>query len=600
MRTFRARVALVALGVALAVFLALPTMALAYSASDYPNVNSAGYLSPTNPFAASGYSGQCTWFVWGRTYEKLGIALGGSHGGAETWYGDLGLAGYTHNPTTPLANSIACWGGGHVAFIEEVIGSNVVLNEAHVNGVLGYYGQPETVAISAMQNRSPGSLQGYIYVGGTTPTPPAEGSFVQVSGSPAVYRIAGGAPLYVSSWSAVGGSKPVTVLSQAQFNALNAVPSNGTLVASSGDGRVYEIAGGAPLYVSSFAAIGGARAVIGIDQWDVDNITNPAAHLNAVPSNGTLVGDSADGRVYEVAGGAPLYVSNFAAIGGARPVVGIDVWDINNTSDPHAHLSAYPSNGTLVASSGDGRVYEIAGGAPLYVSSFAAIGGARSVVGIDVWDINNTSDSHAHLRAKPANGTFVNAHTAARVERGSFIIAGGAPIYISSWSIYGGQAPTGIVEMDAWDLDNTGDVHAHLNAKPVNGTLVRGMPSQSYWTFASGYRVAKSAGTGAVAVDDVGLASFPVYAAPTTAPTFSKLSPTSGSIGTIVTIIGRHFGSKRGPSVVRFGTNSATKYLSWSSTRIRVKVPHGTVKGRVKVVIRTLAGTSPSRRFTRK
>jgi surface antigen len=171
MRTFRARVALVALGVALAVLLALPTMAFAYPASDYPNVNSAGYLSPTNPFAASGYSGQCTWFVWGRTYEKLGIALGGSHGGAETWYGDPGLAGYTHNPTTPLANSIACWGGGHVAFIEEVIGSNVVLNEAHVNGVLGYYGQPETVAISAMQNRSPGSLQGYIYVGGTSPPP---------------------------------------------------------------------------------------------------------------------------------------------------------------------------------------------------------------------------------------------------------------------------------------------------------------------------------------------------------------------------------------------------------------------------------------------
>jgi len=281
--------------------------------------------------------------------------------------------------------------------------------------------------------------------------------------------------------------------------------------------------------------------VVGIDQWDIDNITNTAAHLNAVPSNGTLVSDYADGRVYEVAGGAPLYVSNFAAIGGARPVVGIDVWDINNTSDPHAHL-----------------------------------------------------------RAKPANGTFINAHTAARVERGSFIIAGGAPIYISSWSIYGGQAPAGIVEMYAWDLDNTGDVHAHLNAKPVNGTLVRGMPSQSYWTFASGYRVAKSAGTGAVAVDDVGLASFPVYAAPTAAPTLSKLSPTSGSTGTIVIITGGHFGSKRGPSVVRFGARSVAKYLSWSSTKIRVKVPRGTVKGRVKVVIRTLAGTSRSKRFTRR
>ncbi|WP_238899747.1 hypothetical protein [Clostridium sp. YIM B02500] len=43
-------------------------------AATSPNISSSAYNSE-NIFTQSGYKGQCTWFVWGRAYEKLGIKL---------------------------------------------------------------------------------------------------------------------------------------------------------------------------------------------------------------------------------------------------------------------------------------------------------------------------------------------------------------------------------------------------------------------------------------------------------------------------------------------------------------------------------------------
>ena len=401
----------------------------------------------------------------------------------------------------------------------------------------------------------------------STTTPPGDGSFVSYDGN--VYRVAGGAPLYVSNWSAVGGPQPTQALTAAQWSALSSVPANGTLISSTATGMVYEIAGGAPLYVSNFAAIGGARAVVGVDQWDLDNITNPMAHLNAVPANGTLIGASAGGPfggdVFVIAGGAPLYVSNWAAIGGPQPVVGIDEWDVENITNPAAHLNAVPANGTLISSTATGMVYEIAGGAPLYVSNFAAIGGARAVVGVDQWDLDNITNPMAHLNAVPANGTLIGASAGGPFGGDVFVIAGGAPLYVSnwaaiggpqpvvgidewdvenitnpaahlnavpangtfintstghvyriaggapfavsSWSVFGGEQP--YVTVDEWVIDNASNAAAHLNQMPTDGTVVEGLPSGTYWSFSGGYRRPSGADPAAVGVDDGGLGAFP-------------------------------------------------------------------------------------------
>jgi uncharacterized delta-60 repeat protein len=83
-------------------------------------------------------------------------------------------------------------------------------------------------------------------------------------------------------------------------------------------------------------------------------------------------------------------------------------------------------------------------------------------------------------------------------------------------------------------------------------------------------------------------------------PVLVKLSPAKGSIGTVVVITGRYFGSKRGSSCVRFGAKKVTKYVKWSATKIKVKVPKGTRKGAVKVTVKTSAGTSGAKTFKRK
>jgi hypothetical protein len=72
------------------------------------------------------------------------------------------------------------------------------------------------------------------------------------------------------------------------------------------------------------------------------------------------------------------------------------------------------------------------------------------------------------------------------------------------------------------------------------------------------------------------------------APTITSLSPTSGPVGTAVTINGSNFGATQGSSVVRFnGTAAAAS--SWSATRIVAAVPSGARSGNVTV---TVGGTA--------
>lgn len=80
--------------------------------------------------------------------------------------------------------------------------------------------------------------------------------------------------------------------------------------------------------------------------------------------------------------------------------------------------------------------------------------------------------------------------------------------------------------------------------------------------------------------------------------TITSLSPSTGSAGDTVTINGKDFLNSRGGSTscVMFGSVKATNYVSWSNTRIKVKVPAG-VSGTVPVTARTTAGTSNVRNF---
>jgi hypothetical protein len=81
-------------------------------------------------------------------------------------------------------------------------------------------------------------------------------------------------------------------------------------------------------------------------------------------------------------------------------------------------------------------------------------------------------------------------------------------------------------------------------------------------------------------------------------PLLSRLSPTVGRRGTIVTITGTGFCASRGTSYVKFGAAKCGAYVSWTSTRIRCRVPAKATLGRLSVRVTTAGGTSNARAFT--
>ena len=76
-------------------------------------------------------------------------------------------------------------------------------------------------------------------------------------------------------------------------------------------------------------------------------------------------------------------------------------------------------------------------------------------------------------------------------------------------------------------------------------------------------------------------------------PKVVKLSPTAAKRGVIVAITGTGFGAKRvATSYVKFGLTKATKFVSWTNTKIKVRVPAKAKFGLLKVKVTTVVGTS--------
>jgi hypothetical protein len=76
-------------------------------------------------------------------------------------------------------------------------------------------------------------------------------------------------------------------------------------------------------------------------------------------------------------------------------------------------------------------------------------------------------------------------------------------------------------------------------------------------------------------------------------PAISSVSPTSGSVGTAVTISGTNLGSTQGTSTVAFNGTAGTP-SSWSGTSIAVPVPSGATTGNVVVTVGGVASNGMS------
>ncbi|MBU5463876.1 S-layer homology domain-containing protein [Anaerotignum sp. MSJ-24] len=160
-------------GLILAIIMALQMMgttAFAYSArTTAPAANNSYYYSSANPFYSAGFTGNCTWYAWGRAYEILGTSPNLSRHDANTWYSYNASYGYYNYGTEPKVGAIACYfknGNNHVAVVEEITDGVAYVSEFNQGGDHSFH-----YRIYNAWNAPP---DGYIYLVNDMPvTPPA-------------------------------------------------------------------------------------------------------------------------------------------------------------------------------------------------------------------------------------------------------------------------------------------------------------------------------------------------------------------------------------------------------------------------------------------
>lgn len=261
-------------------------------------------------------------------------------------------------------------------------------------------------------------------------------------------------------------------------------------------GHIYRIAGGAPVYVSNWNAVGGPQPATAVADLGV---------FRRYPADGTLV--NAGGFVYRFAGGAPIYVSTWSAIGGSQPSITVDLAALHQAGGaaPWNHVRMHPADGTFVIAGI--HVYRFAGGAPIYVSDWAAVGGQQPATRVDPAALANGSGPAPwnHVRLHPINGTFVSTR-AGHVYR----FAGGAAFHITSWSHVGGAVPTTLVDGSTLGRPSGGGVLNNVRARPVDGTVLEEAPSNRRWVVSAGQRRSTESAAGAVRVSGTSIQSIPV------------------------------------------------------------------------------------------
>lgn len=365
----------------------------------------ASYLCSSSDFsclAGTGYSGQSVWGSWGPghncvSYVAYRLEQAGSArpwpdrvGSGYEWDDKARAAGVPvdHNPTV---GSIAQWdnyGSGHVAYVEAVTATAIEVSEDNFGGG----------ATRRLIDRSSDHFASanFIHVRDVNPnrvTSGAIGNGALVDYQGAIFRIAGGAPVYVSTFDAIPGGQPSTTLSDAEFGSLAATPADGTLVSGVQTGQVYQFVGGAPIYVSTFDAVGGPQPTTPVDQVALDNAGAGGLwdHVARRPANGTLVRGTQTGQVFVFAGGAPIYVTTFDAVGGPQPVRGVDQVSLDNAGSggPWNHVSFVPGDGSLVRATQTGGVYQIRSGHPVWISDWSQVGGPQPTVAVDQVAVDN-------------------------------------------------------------------------------------------------------------------------------------------------------------------------------------------------------------------
>lgn len=389
---------------------------------------------------------------------------------ANQWATNAAKLGYTVN-ATPAKGAAGVFGTyNHVVYIDGVGNGYLLISE---DNYPGYYpkGMYRRLKVYPGDSLYPKQFIHFEAAAGTvaTTTPVNEGDFITYQKS--TYRVVGNAPVYVSSWDGFGGAQTTKAVTAAQWKALGQYPADGTYLRTT-DGDVYRMSGGAPMYVSGWDAVGGKPSTTPLTV-DAAAVTNAGGlgvwgHLLKVPADGTYL-RTATGTTYRIAGGAPMYVSGWDAVGGkpaaTTNITTVDAADIDNAGGTGrwAHLLADPANGTYLQGGTSRTIYRVAGGAPLPVGSWSRVGGAAAATVVDDSTIAAAGGSGrlGHLSAEPADGTIIRGYTTKTV----YVVAGGAPVKVTKWSNIGGEKPA--VDVDQTVIARAGSTGAYSHLKAL-------------------------------------------------------------------------------------------------------------------------------------
>jgi hypothetical protein len=329
-----------------------------------------------------------------------------------------------------------------------------------------------------------------------------DGTLIQVQGAPAIYRVVGGAPVWISRCDYSNDCAGKVVVPN--LSGYRTYPRDGALLQNVDDGGTYRIAGGAPMWLSRCNYEPGCPSTP-----TVDGRSMLSDGLRRYPVDGTLVANVDDGGLYRFAGGAPLLITRCDYGGGCTGAVPLDGGTFSRlgTYTPSLpHMRAVPADGTNVANFDDNGSYRFAGGAPLWIED-CSCGSAVPVDAGTLARLGTATAGQEHVRAYPPDGTYLRVGAEGPFHR----VAGGAAIQLTDCSVLDGGCG-GAVPVDAGTIREY--ARGHLRAVPADGTALRGVPSQTLWEVQGGFRRQTFVTVSGVQIDDAALAALPIFQPP--------------------------------------------------------------------------------------